>query len=327
MKKLLVILVVVGFAMGCATTSKFTEEQIKNGTVEIVSTYDESSMFRGNNRRSQLQSAFEHVKEAIKKDPGNAVNYADAAQIFLMMGDYDKAEDFAKRAIRMDLDRADVPRKVLAQAYLRKNNKDLALIIVNSLGGVNSKDGEVHNILGLVALKNNEMTTAMNHFKDAIKFQSNILSARLNLGLLYLKNHQLNSAKKQFTEVMGLYPDHPDARLNLAIIDSQTGKHTEALAVFNETLKSDSSNPIALYNLAVLHNNTKNYEKALEYVKSYLKTKRASTHSTEPAFALMEDIKSSIQKKQEAIAKEGAKKSPQAKKDAPVQPIDSNLGH
>ncbi len=328
MKNLVVIVTVGLFLTGCATTSKFSKEQIQSGSVEVVSTFDDSSLFRPAKQSRSIQAAFNEVKELIKKDPNNAQNFSDAAQLYIMMGDNDKAIEFAKRSIRLDLDKADNARKILAQAYLRKGNKDLALIILNSLGGEESKDGEIHNMLGLVALRNNERTLAMSHLKKSLELDPNIVSARMNLGLVYLKYQQLDSAEKQFKDVLVHFPGHADAKLHLAIIDSQMGRYKQALAVFNDTLENDPDNAVALYNLAVLNNNTKQYGEALANLRSYLKTRRARTNSTEPAFALLEDIKLNIQKQQEAVAKANQKDGENAPaKNEPVRPVDSTLGH
>ena len=166
----------------------------------------------------------------------------------------------------------------------------MALIFLTALGGEQSKDSGVHNMLGLIALSRGDNGEAMRLWKQALNINPGDISVRMNMGVLYLKNRLLAQASTQFERVLKAAPHHQDARLHLAIIEASRGKNAEAIDTYNSLLAEDHDNPLALFNLGVAQKNLNRYDDAGATLKKYIKASPEKSPQTDHAFAMIDEI-------------------------------------
>lgn len=229
------------------------------------------------------------IEEALAKKSTDIPNLLNLAQLQLAQDRFQDSEETCQKVLRIDLKNEEA-KKLLALLAIRQNNPDLALIFVTALGGEQSRDSGVINILALVSNARNNSSESMRLWKHALTLNANDISVRMNLGVMYLKYRMLGQASAQFERVLKVAPHHQDAKLHLAIIDGSKGQHDKSMAVYNELLKQDKHNTMALFNLAVSEKALAKYDDALETLKTYLKASPGKSAQTDKAFAMVEEI-------------------------------------
>jgi tetratricopeptide (TPR) repeat protein len=275
--------------MSCRTTeNKISRVDKHKRFVEVHSNSDQKSAMLDPSKSSKYTSITEDTKQSAKKKVSKK-SLLNLSKLYLMQKKYDNAEETARNVLRMDIKNKEA-KKVLAQVALRRNNPEMASILLNSIDAEKSKDSQLINLLGMVALKENKKALAMDYFRRALKMNPGDVAVRMNMGVLLVEHRQLNEAAIQFERVLRLMPDHADAKLHLAIIKSTKGKDAEALAVYEDILDGDSNNPLALYNMAVIQRKGGEYEDSLGKLKKYLKTNHARTTDNTEVFALIDRV-------------------------------------
>ncbi len=280
---------------GCKTTQKVATVDSLKKKIEVQSSSDDRTAMPDHRKNSDINSSKERLISETKKNPRDIESLLNLAQIHLLQGEFDQAEKVCRQALKVDLKRVEA-RKILAQIYLRRGNTDMAGIILNGIGGENSRDSQVLNGMALIAFKESRFSDSVGLFNEALRLNPNDIAVRMNLGVLYLQYRQMANAAVQFERVLKIMPNHPDAQLHLAVIEGTRGRHDVAEKIYASILGSDSKNPIALYNLAVLEDRRENYGAALDRLKAYLETSDAKKSGNQEVFAFIDQIR----EKQEA---------------------------
>lgn len=286
----------------CQTTQTGGKVVDRNrGEIVISSSNDQRSALPEASKDSSLTDARVNLEKAVQKNPKDTSALLSLAQIQLAQDRFKDAEATCQKVLRLDIKNQDA-RKVLAQAALRQGNPDMAMIFLTALGGEQSRDSDVINMLALVSLSRNDSTDAMRLWKHALSLNANDISARMNLGVMYLKYRLVNQAATQFERILKVAPNHQDAKLHLAIIEGSRGRHEEAILTYNQILSSDKTNPLALYNLAVSQQALSQYDDALDSLKKYIKASPHKSAQTDQAFSMIEDINTAKQAKGQKIS-------------------------
>ncbi|MDA9951780.1 tetratricopeptide repeat protein [Oligoflexaceae bacterium] len=288
MKILLVTALVAGLFSCRTTDNKIARVDKHKRFVEVQSnSSDKSAMIRPKEVSKYSQTTKDLKEKNVKNQDKKSL--LNLAKLYLMQEKFDDAENTSRKVLRMDIKNTEA-KKVLAQVAIRRNNPEMASILLNSLGAEKSKDSQLLNMLGLVALKENNRAAAMDYFRRALKANPSDVAVRMNMGVLFVDYRQLSSAAIQFERVLQVMPEHADAKLHLAIIKASNGKNSEALAVYEDVLAQDSKNPLALYNMAVIQRKDGEFEDSLDNLKQYLKTKHARKTDNTTVFALIDRV-------------------------------------
>jgi tetratricopeptide (TPR) repeat protein len=286
--EVLISLVALAIA-GCKTTGPVSRVDEAKEEIDVQTSFDENSTMPAFEKGSRTKDVVTKLKKDAEEKKSSET-YLSIAQIMLIEGKLDGAEENCKKALRYDLKNAKA-KKTLAKIYFRKKNYDMASIILNGLGGPESKDSELLNLLGLIAMEQGRKAEALTLFNEALKNNTNDVAVRMNLGVLYVQYRQLREAGTQFERVLRVMPDHTDAKLHLAIVKAAAGNYQVAETIYKEILSSKKGSPIALYNLAVTKNNLQNYEEAIKVLKAYLDTPYAKKANNTEVFTLIDSIR------------------------------------
>lgn len=287
--KLLILVIFTLTTLSCKTTeNKIARVDQHQKFVEVQSNNDnKSAMMSPKNSDKYIDTTKEMRKKT--QNSNDKKSLLNLAKMYLMQEKYDDAENTSRSVLRIDIKNKEA-KKVLAQVALRRNNPEMASILLNSIEADKSKDSQLLNLLGLVALKSNDRNLAMDYFRKALKLNPGDVAVRMNMGVLFVEFRQLNSAAIQFERVLKLMPDHADAKLHLAIINSSKGKYDAALAVYEGVLSQNEKNPLALYNTAVVQRKRGEFESSLDSLKAYLKTSYARQTDNTEVFALIDRV-------------------------------------
>jgi len=257
--------------------------------VIISSNGDERSALPQGRKDASLTKARERLEAHLNTSPKDIKALLSLAELQLAQDNVAEAETTSRRVLLLDVKNQDA-RRVLAQIAIRRNNYEMAMIFLTALGGDQSKESSVLNMLGLVAFNRQDNGEAMRMWKQALNLNPGDISVRMNMGVLYLKNRLLAQASTHFERVLKVAPNHQDARLHLAIIDAARGKNKEAIETYKSILTQDATNQLALFNLAAAQKNTGQFDDALENLKKFIKASPETSENTNQAFAMIDDI-------------------------------------
>lgn len=274
----------------CKTTETGGKVVDRNrGEIVISSSGDQRSALPEASKDSSLTEARSNLEKATTENPKDVSLLLSLAQLQLAQDQFSAADATCQKVLRLDIKNQEA-RKVLAQAAIRQGNPDKAMIFLTALGGEQSRDSSVLNMLALVSMSRHDSTEAMRLWKHALTLNANDISARMNLGVMYIKYRLLGQASAQFERILKVAPNHQDAMLHLAVIEASRGKHEQSIEVYTKILKGDETNPLALYNLAVSQKAMQQYDDALDSLKYYIKASAAKSAQTDQAFAMMDEI-------------------------------------
>ncbi|MEY4630128.1 MAG: hypothetical protein RIQ81_248, partial [Pseudomonadota bacterium] len=257
--------------------------------VVFVTTSDNRTAVRGLERDRGVSDARQSLAAKVKSDASDGRSMNDLARLALLSGKPAEAEAWAKRALRANT-RDEESRKILAMVALHRQQYDLAEVFLNGLGGFQSEDAAVLNLVGQLRLGRGNNLMAAEAFKRALELNPNDVATRMNLGVLYLKNRQYNQAGTQFERVLSVMPNHLDAKVHLAIVDGQRGKVERAMEVMEAALSENPDSELILFNLAHMERNAGKLEPAKKHFKRFLQLAKARSDETEQALAMLDDI-------------------------------------
>ena len=257
--------------------------------VIISSNGDDRSALPQGRKDTSLTKARERLETHLKTSPKDLKAMLSLAELQLAQDNLAEAETTSRRVLLLDVKNQDA-RRVLAQIAIRRQNYDMAMIFLTALGGEQSKESSVLNMLGLVAFNRQDNGEAMRMWKQALNLNPGDISVRMNMGVLYLKNRLLAQASTQFERVLKVAPNHQDARLHLAIIDATRGKNKEAIETYKAILTQDATNQLVLFNLSAAQKNIGQFDEALENLKKFIKISPETSENTNQAFAMIDDI-------------------------------------
>ena len=292
MKKLKVGPVFVAFvclAPGCKTLSPVAAIDQNRNEVVFVTTSDSRTAAPELSDDRGIKDARTSLITRLKTDPLDGAALIDLARLALVAEKTTEAEGWAKRALRADTKNAEA-KKILAMVALQRNQLDLAEVFLNSMGGFQSTDSTVLNLIGQLRLARGKNLLAADAFKKSLEINPNDVATRMNLGVLYLKHRQYNQAGVQFERVLAVMPQHDDARVHMAMVQAHRGKTKEALEVLNSALMRSPNSELVLFNLASVERESGRLDKAKSHLKQFLTVNKVKSEETEQVVAILEDI-------------------------------------
>jgi tetratricopeptide (TPR) repeat protein len=290
--------ITVSLSLGALLTTLYSCQTVENGgkvvdsskrEVIISSNSDPRSALPQGERDSTISRSREQLQESLGANSRDVKALLSLAELQLTQGLLNDAESTCRKALLVDVKNADAQR-IMAQISIRRQNYKMAMIFLTALGGEESKDSNVLNMLGLIAYNEKKSSEAVRLWKQAVNLNPSDMSARMNLGVIYLKNKMFQQAGAQFERVLKVAPAHQDAKLHLAIVDASRGNYEQAIEAYKSILAQDSSNELALFNLAVAEKNSARYDDALAGLKRLIKVSKSRSATTDAAFALIEEI-------------------------------------
>lgn len=289
---------IVSLSLSALLTTLYSCQTVENGgkvvdsskrEVIISSNSDPRSALPQGERDSTISRSREQLEESLGANSRDVKALLSLAELQLTQDLLNDAEKTCRKALLVDVKNADAQR-IMAQISIRRQNYRMAMIFLTALGGEDSKDSNVLNMLGLIAYNEKKSSEAVRLWKQAVNLNPSDMSARMNLGVIYLKNKMFQQAGAQFERVLKVAPAHQDAKLHLAIVDASRGNYDQAITAYKSILAQDSSNELALFNLAVAEKNSARYDDALAGLKRLIKISKSRSATTDAAFGLIEEI-------------------------------------
>lgn len=289
--------------MSCKTTEPIRSVNSERQEALLYSSYDPNSSVSSGYKG--LDSLVKATEERVNSNPNEIDAILNLAQMYLLQNRIADAELLAKRALAIDFKNI-AAKKVLATTTFKKGQHDLAEVLLLNLGGENSNDSEVLNLLGLISLEKKDPTKAIYYLKKGLEINAEDSAIRMNLGGMYLEYRQLHLAAAQFERVLKSMPQHIDAKINLGIVKMARGEAEAAETDFGEVLKSDDKNLPALYNYASVLYQLQKYKDSESVLKKYIALLPENSQQMQMAFALADKLQQ-VQGSESGISSEEIK--------------------
>ena len=119
-------------------------------------------------------------------------------------------------------------------------------------------------LLGVLALNNDDASTAVNHFSSAVRNSPQSANYYQALAVACYQAGDLQQAERNLRCVVGLLPGQVDVRLKLAGLLREQGRAREALKEYDGVILLDPNNFEALFTTCQLHQQLGNYQTALD---------------------------------------------------------------
>jgi len=168
------------------------------------------------NGRGLIQPAMERVQKAValKNDYSEAHNYLGV--LYMDKGEWEKAITCFDKALNNYL--YATPSLALYNsgwAYYNLKNYDMALSRYQQAqrqDRMTVLQPQIEKNIGLIYIKKNDLVSAIDHLKNAVTLNDNLLDAHFFLAECYLKIKDKSNAKKSFQQVVKLAPQSPFAQ-------------------------------------------------------------------------------------------------------------------
>lgn len=215
----------------------------------------------GRHREAQLL-----VSAAVRAAPRDLGLRNQLAAVLLASRQYNKAAEQAKGVLLVD-ERNVQAMIYLAQAYYSWGKHELAERILLKAKEIDDTNALIHNRLGFVYLKMDNMSSAIAAFKKATELDPNLPEAHNNLGALYNQARDYATATEMLRKAVALAPRFFEAYLNLgnALRGGKNFKDAEEAYRRALQVKPDSRQPLFNLGLLYLDDDVPGYEKSARF--------------------------------------------------------------
>jgi tetratricopeptide (TPR) repeat protein len=206
------------------------------------------------------------VSSAVRAAPRDLGLRNQLAAVLLASRQYDKAAEQAKGVLLVD-ERNVQAMIYLAQAYYYWGKNELAERILLKAKESDDTNALIHNRLGFVYLKMDDMSSAIAAFKKATDLDPNLPEAHNNLGALYNQARDYATATEVLRRAVALAPRFFEAYINLgnALRGGKNFKDAEEAYRRALQVKPDSRRPLFNLGLLYLDDEVPGYDKSARF--------------------------------------------------------------
>ncbi|MBY0316191.1 MAG: tetratricopeptide repeat protein [Bdellovibrionales bacterium] len=148
----------------------------------------------------------------------------------------------------------------LAIYHIQKSEWGAARLLLERAIEKNKDMAGLHNNLGVIALKEDNLESALAHFKTAYEKDSRNGNVNNNLGSIYVKYLDYGKAQGMIESAYSSSPESVSVTNNYAIIQRYTGNYEKAAELYKKNLAKESRNVSTMINYAIL---------LIDYMKKY----------------------------------------------------------
>ena len=167
--------------------------------------------------------------------------------------------------------------QVMARELARHGDTDPAIANYRDAIKINPQLPGLHSELGDLLYRSTEknlQAQAEAEFKAALEVSPHDEKAQLSLGMIALKNADLKTALDDDSRALQLDPNDTDACTELAKVLVMMNQQEQAQQLFERAVKIDPTNYVAHYRLASMYRQQGKTDEAKQQVDEYLKYKQ-----------------------------------------------------
>lgn len=159
----------------------------------------------------------------------------------------------------------------IAINYLKKNDSETAIEHLNAALESDPESPRVHEVLGFAFASQGEKELAEEHYRKALKYDSNYSRGRNNFAVFLYANGRFKEAKKEFEKVVDdvYYNNRADAFLNLGMCELALKDKEAAETAFRRSVALNHHEPMAHLELAYILYEKGNFPDAQKHLDQY----------------------------------------------------------
>jgi Flp pilus assembly protein TadD len=174
----------------------------------------------------------------LKRCPNSVFAYNNLGLLYGERGQFDKAEEYSKKAIEMDKNLASAYNN-LGIVYDEKGLPDEAEKYYKKAIELNKNFAEPYNNLGVIYERKGLLDKAEEYYKKAIELDENFTKAYNNLGVIYGKKGELDKAEECFKKAINVDKNFSNAYYNLGIVYEKRGLLDKAKEYYNKAIEKN----------------------------------------------------------------------------------------
>jgi len=201
--------------------------------------------------KRMFSEALGDTRRALAIDEKDVKNHITLGEIFMQMGQAERAREIYSQTISIDPENPLVYvnmarfHLILGNIAPAFNYLDQALI----LDPINS---EALFLKGYAYMENADTTKAIDYYMQSVSVDQNNIDAILELASIYtIRDKEM--ALQYFGHANTILPDDLDILYMIGVLKMETGRPVEAESIYNEIISFDSSYVNAYYNLGYLY--------------------------------------------------------------------------
>ena len=213
------------------------------------------------------------------KDPGYET-FISLGQVYTQKGEYIKAIQIYKTAIKENIEPAEFYIKIAHIAARKGLEEEMALAIERGLL-YGSPKYKIYQIKGDYYLGKGELKRALKMYNKALYYNSRAVAALASTGIIYYNQNDLRRAEEQFLKALKFEPNNDAIYNNLGAIYLVADRYEEAEKLFRKSIKKNPNQTEAYYNLGLIYEKMGRakdalvmYNKALKVNSSYMPARR-----------------------------------------------------
>jgi tetratricopeptide (TPR) repeat protein len=187
-------------------------------------------------------------KDTLTKNPTSWMADDNLGTIFRGEGDFGKAIDYYREAIRLNPDFAQAHYN-LGIVLFKTGEASEAMDEFQKAIELDPEDALAFYNYATALDQSGQAIEAIKQYENAIRRKPDLISARINLGILFGRLGKLDEALAQFQEVVRLDPDNAGAHNNLGAILRAKGRLDDAIEQFRDAVRLNADFALARTNL------------------------------------------------------------------------------
>ncbi|MEK6238418.1 MAG: tetratricopeptide repeat protein, partial [Planctomycetales bacterium] len=186
--------------------------------------------------RREFPEALGHFNEAIRLDPSNPQHWDRRGRTHVDLDDPQAGLKDYERAQKLGMNTADLHAEQ-AWAYIKLKQFDQAQTSVDAGLKLDPKRGRAWNAFALIALNQQDLTTALKRFNRGIEFDPDCVPLWVNRGDLREKQGDARGALSDLNRAVELRPDQTFSYYRRGLIYVGLKDHPKAIADFTRAIE------------------------------------------------------------------------------------------
>ncbi len=181
------------------------------------------SMSEGEQAQELFDKALTYSADAVSLSPNTADVLNERAQIFLALGDYQRAEETYRKSLALD-DQYVQTHLLLGQLYVEQNQWTEAVQAFQTALELRPRSAEAYSLMGYAYSQMGEMAKALDAYQMAAALRPGNYVDHKNLAILYNQLGRPEDAIQEATEALALAPENQKASLQAFLTQLGAGQ-------------------------------------------------------------------------------------------------------
>jgi tetratricopeptide (TPR) repeat protein/predicted MPP superfamily phosphohydrolase len=215
------------------------------------------------------EKANDFFKRSIKIDSNFALPWFELGSIAYEQKQYRKSAAHFKKAIKIDYRLAPAWERLGVIFSIKKKYEKAELFLKKSIE-IDDKNANAWNSLGIVYYEKKDFTRAMEYYKKALEIDNTSPNPYTNIGIIYANQKNFEEAEHYFKKAIEIDNRLSNQWNNLGCIYYEQGNDTEAERCYLKAIQLNENYSLSFLNMGRLLRDEKRYEDAWEYLNRAL---------------------------------------------------------